>query len=88
MCSPIHALIAWILGWTLTPPHLKLLQLAVLNGLPPSWTSPNLVGWRLLPAQNHLTGVDLGRPGAIHANGPGSAHRTPDVGVNSTLPLL
>ena len=95
---PIHSLLARILGWTLMPSRLKLLQLAVLNGLPRSWTSPNLVGWRLLAAQNHLTGVDLGCPGAIHANGPGialqrytgpgSTHRTPDAGVNSTLPLL
>ena len=59
---------------------------------------PNLVGWRLLAAQNHLTGVDLGRPGATHANGPGialqcytgpgGAHLTPDAGVNNVLPLF
>ena len=91
-------LLVWILGWTLTPPRLKLLQLAVLNGLPQSWTSPNLDGWRLLAAQNHLKGVDLGQPGATRANGPGialqrytgprSAHHTPDTSVNSSLPLI
>ena len=70
----------------------------MLNGLPRSWTSPNLVDWRLLAAQNHLKGVDRGRPGAVHTNGPGialqrytgpgSAHRTPDAGVNNALPRL
>ena len=82
----------------MTLPRLKLLQLAVLNGLPRSWTYQNLDGWRLLAAQNHLKGVDLGQPGATRANGPGialqrytgprSAHHTLDTGVNSALPLV
>ena len=59
---------------------------------------PNLDNWSPLAAQNPLTGVDLGRPGAIHANGPGialqrctgpgSTHLTPDAGVNNVLPLF
>ena len=68
----------------------------MLNGPLRSWTSPNLDSWRSLAAQNSLTGVGLGCPGAIHANGPGialqlctgpgSAHLTPDAGVNNVLP--
>ena len=82
----------------LTPPLLKLLQLAVLNGLPQSWTFLKLDGWRLLSAQNPLNDVDHARPGATCANSPGialqrytsprSAHHTPDTGVNSALPLV
>ena len=63
-----------------------------------SWTSPNLDSWSPLRAQNPLPGVDLGHPGAIHTNGPGialqrytgpgSAHLTPDAGVNNVLPLF
>ena len=53
---------------------------------------------QLEPAQNPLKGVDIGRPGAIHANGPGialqrytgpgSTHLTQDDGVNNVLPLF
>ena len=70
----------------------------MLNGPLRSWTSPNLNSWSPLTAQNPLTGVGLGCPGAIHANGPGialqrytatgSAHLTPDAGMNNVLPLF
>ena len=77
--------------WIWTLPHLKLLPLAVLNGLP-----RRLDGWRILAAQNHPRGVDRARPGTTHANEPGtarreytgprSAHHTAAAGVNSSLP--
>ena len=80
------------------PPLLKLLQLAVLNGLPRSWTFLKLDSWRLLAAQNPLIGVGHARPGATRTNGPGialrrytgprSAHHTPADGVNSAFPLV
>ena len=57
--------------------------------------SRRLDGWRALAAQNHPRGVDHARPGATHANGPGtarlgftglrSAHHTAAIGVNSSL---
>ena len=57
-----------------------------------------LDGWSLLAAQSPPIGVDRARPGATHANGPGtvrrhctgprSAHHTPATGVNSSLPLV
>ena len=91
-------LLVRIRGLRLTPPILKLVQLAVLNGLPRSWTFLRLDGWRLLAVQNPLSGVDHARPDATRANGPGialqrytsprSAHHTPDTGVNSALPLV
>ena len=74
------------------------MQLAVLNGLPRSWAFLKLDGWRLLAAQSPPIGVDRARPGATHANGPGtarrrytsprSAHHTLATGVNSALPLV
>ena len=79
-------------------PRLKLLQLAMLNGLPRSWTFLKLDGWRLLAAQNHPTSVDRARPRATHANGPGitlqrytsprNTHHTSATGVNSALHLV
>ena len=74
-------------------------EAAALNGLPLFWTSQRLDGWRALTAQNHPRGVDRARPGATHANGPGtarleftglrSAHHTAATGVNSSLlPLV
>ena len=95
---PIRTLLVLICGWIWTLLCLKLLPLAVLNGLPRSWTFLRLDGWRLLAAQNHPIGVDCARPGATHANGPGtarwhctglrSAHHTLATGVNSSLPLV
>ena len=79
-----------------TPPEAA--KLAVLNGPIRSWTSRIWTAGARSPIENPLTGVDLGRPGAIHANGPGialqrytgpgSAHLTPDAGVYNVLPLF
>ena len=62
--------------------------LTVLD-IPGDWTAG---------AQNHPRGVDRARPGATHANGPGtarqeytglrSAHHPTATGVNSSLPLV
>ena len=95
---PIRALLVQMRGLNWTLPRLKLLQLAVLNGLPRLWTFLKLDGWRLLAAQNHPTNVDRARPSATHANGPGialqcytgprRAHHTPATGVNNALHLV
>ena len=79
-------------------PHLKLLQLAMLNGLPLSWTFRRRDRWRPLAAQNLPIGVDHARLGVTRANGQGialqccigprSAHHTPAASVNSVLPLV
>ena len=49
--------------------------IAVLNGLPRSWTFRRLDGWRLLAAQSPPIGMDRACPGATHASGPGTARR-------------
>ena len=92
---PLPRSLVLIRSWSWTLPHLELLPLAVLNGLPRSWTSWRLDGWRILAAQNHPRSVDRARPGATHANGPGiallectgrrSAPHTAVTGVNSSL---
>ena len=67
MYCPILTPLVVIRGWNWMLPRLKLLPLAVLNGLPLPWTFRRLDGWRLLAAQNHPIGVDCARPGATHA---------------------
>ena len=91
-------LLAQILGWRLdaAPPEAA----AVSRAERPPTVLDIPESGQLEPAcrPECLTGVDLGCPDAIHANGPGIAlqrytgpriaHLTPDAGVNNVLPLF